>query len=44
VHRDLTDEARRDWTNLIEYNRQDVLGMQHLVKYVVAAGADGRAG
>jgi hypothetical protein len=42
IHRDLTDEARRDWTNLIEYNRQDVLGMQHLVKYVVAAGADSR--
>jgi hypothetical protein len=36
VHRDLTHEARRDWTNLIEYNRQDVLGMKHLVEYVQA--------
>ena len=44
VHRELTNEARRDWTNLIEYNRQDVLGMKHLVEYVVAAGADSRAG
>ena len=30
-------EARRDWTNLIEYNRQDVLGMMHVVGYVRAA-------
>ena len=37
VHRELTNEARRDWTNLIEYNRQDVLGMIHLVGYVKAA-------
>ena len=42
VHRELTNEARRDWTNLIEYNRQDVLGMQHLVEYVVAAGGSGK--
>jgi hypothetical protein len=41
VHRELTNEARRDWTNLIEYNRQDVLGMKHLVEYVVAAGVGG---
>jgi hypothetical protein len=34
VHRELTNEARRDWTNLIEYNRQDVLGMIHLVGVV----------
>ena len=38
VHRELTNEARRDWTNLIEYNRQDVLGMIHLVGYVKEAG------
>jgi hypothetical protein len=37
VHRELTNEARRDWTNLIEYNRQDVLGMIHLVGYVKEA-------
>lgn len=37
VHRELTNEARRDWTNLIEYNRQDVLGMIHLVGYVKAS-------
>jgi hypothetical protein len=37
VHRELTNEARRDWTNLIEYNRQDVLGMIHLVGYVKGA-------
>ena len=37
VHRELTNEARRDWTNLIEYNRQDVLGMIHVVGYVKAA-------
>ncbi|MFM2211709.1 MAG: hypothetical protein RL639_903 [Verrucomicrobiota bacterium] len=37
VHRELTNEARRDWTNLIEYNRQDVLGMIHLVGYVKSA-------
>ncbi len=36
VHRELTNEARRDWTNLIEYNRQDVLGMIHVVGYVKA--------
>jgi len=36
VHRELTNEARRDWTNLIEYNRQDVLGMIHLVGVVKA--------
>jgi hypothetical protein len=34
VHRKLTDEAKRDWTHLIEYNQQDVLGMIHLVEYV----------
>ena len=34
VHRELTNEARRDWTNLIEYNRQDVLGMMHVVGVV----------
>lgn len=39
VHRELTNEARRDWTHLIEYNRQDVLGMQHLTEYVRAASA-----
>ena len=38
VHRELTNEARRDWTNLIEYNRQDVLGMMHVVGYVRTAG------
>ena len=37
VHRELTNEARRDWTHLIEYNRQDVLGMIHLVGHVKAA-------
>jgi len=42
VHRELTNEARRDWTYLIEYNRQDVLGMKHLVEYVVAAGGSGK--
>ena len=36
VHRELTNEARRDWTNLIEYNRQDVLGMIHVVGVVKA--------
>jgi hypothetical protein len=41
VHRELTNEARRDWTNLIEYNRQDVLGMIHVVAY---AKGDGMAG
>jgi hypothetical protein len=41
VHRELTNEARRDWTNLIEYNRQDVLGMIHVVAY---ARGDGRTG
>jgi hypothetical protein len=41
VHRELTNEARRDWTNLIEYNRQDVLGMIHIVAY---ARGDGMAG
>jgi hypothetical protein len=41
VHRELTNEARRDWTNLIEYNRQDVLGMMHIVAY---ARGDGMAG
>lgn len=40
VHRELTNEARRDWTNLIEYNRQDVLGMIHLVGFVRAASAE----
>ena len=34
VHRELTKAAKRDWRNLIEYNRQDVLGMIHLVEYV----------
>jgi len=33
-HRKLTDEAKRDWARLIEYNREDVLGMIHLVEYV----------
>jgi len=42
VHRELTNEARRDWTYLIEYNRQDVLGMKHLVEYVLAAGGSGK--
>ena len=42
VHRDLTNEARRDWTNLIEYNRQDVLGMKHLVEYVGVVGGSGK--
>jgi hypothetical protein len=42
VHRELTNEARRDWTNLIEYNRQDVLGMIHLVGYVKADAAEPR--
>lgn len=37
VHRELTNEARRDWARLIEYNRQDVLGMIHLVGYVKAS-------
>lgn len=37
VHRELTNEARRDWARLIEYNRQDVLGMMHLVGYVKAS-------
>ncbi len=37
LHREFTNEARRDWTNLIEYNRQDVLGMIHLVGYVKGA-------
>ena len=40
VHRELTDEAKRDWTHLIEYNRQDVLGMIHLVEYVRRDGID----
>lgn len=45
VHRELTNEARRDWTHLIEYNRQDVLGMIHLAGHVKAAqgGAGERA-
>ena len=34
VHRNLTNEAKRDWRHLIEYNREDVLGMMHLVEYV----------
>ena len=34
VHRELSKEAKRDWTHLIEYNRQDVLGMIHLVEFV----------
>ena len=34
VHRELTKSAKRNWTNLIEYNRQDVLGMIHLVDFV----------
>jgi hypothetical protein len=42
VHRELTNEARRDWSNLIEYNRQDVLGMIHLVGYVKADAAEPR--
>lgn len=37
VHRELTNEARRDWARLIEYNRQDVLGMMHLAGYVKAS-------
>jgi len=39
LHRELTNEAKRDWRNLIEYNRQDVLGMIHLVEYVRREGA-----
>ena len=38
VYRDLTKEARRDWINLIEYNRHDVLGMIHVAGYVKRAG------
>lgn len=34
AHRELTKTAKRDWRNLIAYNRQDVLGMIHLVEYV----------
>jgi hypothetical protein len=34
AHRELTKAAKRDWRNLIEYNRQDVLGMIHLVEFV----------
>jgi hypothetical protein len=34
AHRELTKSAKRNWTNLIEYNRQDVLGMIHLVNFV----------
>ena len=41
VHRELTNEARRDWTYLIEYNRQDVLGMKHLAEHVHAATGSG---
>jgi len=38
AHRELTKAAKRDWRNLIEYNRQDVLGMIHLVEYVRREG------
>ena len=41
-HRELTKEAKRDWTHLIEYNRQDVLGMIHLVEFVRREGATRR--
>ena len=34
VYCELTKSAKRNWTNLIEYNRQDVLGMIHLVDFV----------
>jgi hypothetical protein len=34
AHRKLTNEAKRDWRHLIEYNREDVLGMIHLVEFV----------
>ena len=44
VHRELTNEARRDWTHLIEYNRQDVLGMIHLVEVVKAAQSEASEG
>ena len=40
VHRKLTKEAKRDWTHLIEYNRQDVLGMIHLVEFVRRESAE----
>jgi len=33
AHRELTRAAKRDWRNLIEYNRQDVLGMIPLVEH-----------
>ena len=42
VHRELTKEAKRDWTHLIEYNRQDVLGMIHLVEYVRREGMENK--
>jgi len=38
AHRQLTKAAKRDWRNLIEYNRQDILGMIHLVEYVRREG------
>ena len=31
-------EAERDWRKPIKYNRQDVLGMIHLVEYVRSEG------
>ncbi len=34
THRELTNEAKRDWAYLIEYNREDVRGMMHLVEFV----------
>ena len=38
VYRDLTNKARHDWVNFIEYNRHDVLGMIHVAGYVKRAG------
>ena len=40
VHRKLTKETKRDWTYLIEYNRQDVLGVIHLVEFVRRESAE----
>lgn len=34
THRELTPEAKRDWVRLIEYNREDVMGMRYLTDYV----------
>lgn len=35
THRELTPEAKRDWARLIEYNREDVMGMRYLAEYVL---------